>query len=240
MSGQDVLSIGSSPIPVVDLASALELPGRKPLTDKPDYTAVMLTTGDRELIAVVDELINERDAVVKNLGPQIRRARHVSGATLLRTGGVALLLNVATLVRESSASESRLISESESKATQTTARRILVVDDSVTTRSLLKGILESAGYDVFSAVDGNDAWRQLQTADVELVVSDVDMPGLDGFDLTSRIRKSKELSRLPVVLVTSRDSDDDRARGVQSGADAYLVKSTFHQTHVLDTIQQLL
>lgn len=241
MSGQDVLSLGSSPIPVTTLAGALNLQKAASAAPNEQLTGVVLTTGDRKLVVIVDELVNEREAVVKNLGPQIRRLRHVSGATLLRSGGIALLLNVATLVRSQATSGLTMAHVDWSSDTDTvSARRVLVVDDSVTTRSLLKGILESAGYDVTAAVDGQDAWSQLQSTDIELVVSDVDMPNMDGFELTSQIRKSEQYEHLPVILVTSRDTDEDKAKGVQAGADAYLVKSTFQQTDVLNTIEQLL
>ncbi len=241
MSGQDVMSLGGSPIPVTTLGSALGLQRGESATPRKHLTGVVLTTGDRELIVIVDELVNEREAVVKNLGPQIRRLRHVSGATLLRNGGIALLLNVATLVRSQTTSGLAMARvDWSSDVVAVSARRVLVVDDSVTTRSLLKGILESAGYDVTAAVDGQDAWNRLQNSDIELVVSDVDMPNMDGFELTSQIRKSEQYEHLPVVLVTSRDTDEDKAKGVQAGADAYLVKSSFQQTDVLDTIEQLL
>lgn len=240
MGGQDVLSLSGAPVPVVTLLGALDMPGAKSAPASGKLTGVLLTTGDRELVVIVDQLINEREVVVKNLGPQIRRIRHVSGATLLRSGGVSLLLNVATLVRSKSTSGTIIPDSEVSDGGMVLARRVLVVDDSVTTRSLMKGILESAGYDVTAAVDGQDAWKRLQNSDIELVVSDVDMPNMDGFTLTSAIRKSADFEHLPVILVTSRDSDEDKARGVESGASAYLVKSSFQQSDVLDTVELLL
>lgn len=242
MNGQDVLSLGGPPIPVSSLVDVLAIQAANKTVVPAQLTAVVLTTGDRELAVIVDEVVNEREAVVKNLGPQIRRIRHVSGATLLRTGGIALLLNIATLVRSQTASGSTIAYlQQHAQAEQATAHRVLVVDDSITTRSLMKGILESAGYDVTAAVDGQDAWQRMQeTSDFELVVSDVDMPNMNGFELTTRIRQSTDFEHLPIILVTSRDSDEDKALGAESGANAYLVKSSFHQTDVLDTIEQLL
>lgn len=241
MGSQNVLPLGESPVPVTTLMGLLDLQVAATVPATNHLTGVVLTTGNRELVVVVDELINEREAVVKNLGPQIRRIRHLSGATLLRSGGVALLLNVATLVSSQSGKRDTLTQlKPAADSRQVSARRVLVVDDSVTTRSLMKGILESAGYDVTAAVDGQDAWKRLQNSDIELVVSDVDMPNMDGFSLTSQIRKSESFEHLPVVLVTSRDTDEDKARGVEAGANAYLVKSSFQQSNVLDTIGQLL
>ena len=119
-------------------------------------------------------------------------------------------------------------------------RSILVVEDSITSRSLLKNILDSAGYDVKAAVDGVDAFTALRTQTFELVVSDVQMPRMDGFELTARIRADKKLSDLPVVLVTALESREDREHGIDVGANAYIVKSSFEQSNLLSVIQQLI
>jgi two-component system chemotaxis sensor kinase CheA len=115
-----------------------------------------------------------------------------------------------------------------------------VVDDSVTTRTLEKSILESAGYRVLTAVDGEAAWQVLQEQGADLVVSDIEMPRMDGFALTEAIRRSLRFAELPVILLTSLASEADRARGVDVGADAYIVKSAFDQDDLLRTIAQLL
>ncbi|MGH7821770.1 MAG: response regulator, partial [Candidatus Binatia bacterium] len=119
-------------------------------------------------------------------------------------------------------------------------KRLLLVDDSVTTRSLEKSILEAAGYEVVVAADGAEAWRLIQEKGVDLVVADVEMPRMDGFALTEAIRASKRVGDLPVVLVTALESDKDKARGLEVGADAYLLKSAFDQRQLLETIAQLL
>src|SRR5690606_32678128 len=120
------------------------------------------------------------------------------------------------------------------------ARRLLVVDDSVTTRSLEKSILEAAGYQVEVAVDGLDAWQLLQERGADLVVADVEMPRMDGFALCEAIRGSRRLRNLPVVLVTALASDADRARGLEAGADAYLPKGTFDQSQLLEAVASLI
>jgi two-component system chemotaxis sensor kinase CheA len=119
-------------------------------------------------------------------------------------------------------------------------RRILVVDDSITTRTLECSILETAGYDVLSAVDGSDGWRVLQEQGADLVVADVDMPRMDGFALCEAVRASRRFAKLPVVLVTAMESPEHRARGLEAGADAYIGKSSFDQQTLLDAIRQLL
>lgn len=241
MGGQNVLPNEDTPIPVVTLSAALQMSAGLNVAASAHLLAVVLTTGDRELAVIVDELLGERDAVVKSLGPQIRHVRHVSGATLLRNGQIAMLLNVTTLVRGAAALTGFRLADSQVAESGKKARvHVLVVDDSITTRSLLRNILEAAGYEVSPAVDGTDAWNRLQSGGFDLVLTDVDMPNMDGFELTEKIRQSESTARLPVILVTSRDSESDKTRGVQVGADAYLVKSTFEQSHVLDIIEQLL
>jgi two-component system chemotaxis sensor kinase CheA len=115
-----------------------------------------------------------------------------------------------------------------------------VVEDSITSRTLLKAILESAGYRVSTAVDGVDGYTALKTTEIDLVVSDVEMPRMDGFDLTSRIRADKQLADLPVILVTGLGSREDRERGIDVGANAYVVKSSFDQSNLLEIIQRLI
>jgi len=116
---------------------------------------------------------------------------------------------------------------------------VLVVDDSITTRTMEKNLLEAAGYDARVAVDGADAWARLRNEPVDLVVSDVDMPRMDGFELTARIRADRRLAELPVVLVTALESREDKERGIEVGANAYVVKSSFDQSNLLDIIRRL-
>src|SRR5262249_53728327 len=119
-------------------------------------------------------------------------------------------------------------------------KRMILAEDSITTRTLMKTILEAAGYEITAAADGDVAWQTLQEQGADLVVADVDMPRLDGFALTESVRGSSRFRELPVVLVTARDSERAKARGIEVGADAYLVKSAFDQKNLLETIGQLL
>jgi two-component system chemotaxis sensor kinase CheA len=119
-------------------------------------------------------------------------------------------------------------------------RAILVAEDSITSRMLLKEILESAGYAVSTAIDGEDAFASLQKARFDLVVSDVEMPRMNGFALTSKIRSDERYTQLPVVLVTGLESQADRERGIDAGANAYVVKGSFDQSNLLETIRRLI
>ena len=119
-------------------------------------------------------------------------------------------------------------------------RKILVAEDSITSRTLLKSILQGAGFEVRTAVDGADALTTLKFEPVDLVISDVQMPRLDGFELTAKIRADRELSTVPVILITSLANREDKARGVDAGANAYIVKSSFDQSDLLEAIGRLL
>lgn len=119
-------------------------------------------------------------------------------------------------------------------------KSVLIAEDSITARTLLKNIVESAGYDVKTAVDGLDAYTTLKTGKFDLVVSDVEMPRMTGFDLTAKIRADKEMSETPIVLITALDSREDRERGIDVGANAYIVKSSFDHGDLLQTIERLI
>ena len=136
------------------------------------------------------------------------------------------------------AAEPRAVSVEPQEARQ--RRSILVAEDSITSRTLLKSILEAAGYEVTTAVDGLDAWTTLRTRPFDLIVSDVEMPRMDGFDLTAKIRADARLSQFPVVLVTALESREHRERGIDVGANAYIVKSSFDQSNLLDVIRRLI
>jgi len=118
--------------------------------------------------------------------------------------------------------------------------QILIAEDSLTSRSLLRNIVESGGFMVSTAVDGLDAFRQLQQDHFDLVISDVEMPGINGFELTRKIRSTESLATIPVILVTALSSPEDRQRGMDVGANAYIVKSHFEQSNLLETINLLI
>lgn len=224
-------------VPLADLDSmlGLALRTRAGAIDGGPRPCVLLAAGDRRVALRVDALLEERDVVIRPLGARVRRAAFVSGATVIGDGEVALVLDVADLVRLARPAQSQ-------EATEAPRRlRLLVADDSVTTRQLERSILEGAGYEVAVARDGQEAWDLLVAGEVfDLVVSDVEMPRLDGFQLVTRIRAGARTARLPVVLVTARDSEADRHRAAEAGASAYVVKGGFDQEALLDILEQLL
>jgi two-component system chemotaxis sensor kinase CheA len=233
---RDVVFLDDRPLPVVPLA---ELLGEKPRASGEKMSALVLRVGDQQAAVVVDQLQGEREIVVRALGPRLRRIPNVGGGTILSDGRIALILNAAELLERAQAipSTARTMPAPETAARR---RRLLVVDDSATIRALEKSILEAAGYDVAVAADGQEAWQLLLETGADLVVSDVEMPRMDGFMLTEAIRASRQFRDLPVVLVTAMETEADKARGLAVGANAYRVKSAFDQTDLLATIERIL
>jgi two-component system chemotaxis sensor kinase CheA len=176
--------------------------------------------------------------VVRALGPRLKRLPGIAGGTILADGTIALILNVADLIDRALELPGKV--RLAAAATDAVRKRLLVVDDSATIRTLEKSILEAAGYDVMIAVDGEEALQILLERGADLVVSDVEMPRMDGFSLTEAIRASKRFRDLPVVLVTAMESDADKARGMAAGANAYRPKSAFDQQDLIATIQRIL
>lgn len=200
---------------------------------------VVLAFADNRIAFLVDEVLDEHQVLVKGLGKQLRRVRNIAGATILGTGKVVPVLNVPDLmksaVRTAGAVRTAAIDETHERTGS-----ILVAEDSITSRTLIKNILETAGYRVATAVDGVDAFTQVRSGEFDVVVSDVDMPRMSGFELTAKIRADKKLGELPVVLVTALESREDRERGIEVGANAYIVKSSFDQSNLLEVVRRFL
>ncbi|MDD5765410.1 MAG: hybrid sensor histidine kinase/response regulator [Candidatus Marinimicrobia bacterium] len=214
----------------------------KPEKSEGDISAVVLASAENRIAVQVDEVINEQEVLSKNLGKQLSRVHNVSGAAVLGTGKVVPILNIANLLK-SVGSITRKTAKPSLIPTETKKDKrasALVVEDSITARTLLKNILEATGYQVATAVDGIDAFTQLRSGEFDIVLSDVDMPRMNGFDLTARIRSDKKLSDLPIVLVTALDSRENRERGIEVGANAYIVKSSFDQSNLLEVIRRLI
>jgi len=191
-----------------------------------------------ELAFVVDDALLEQEVVVRALGRGFAGVALISGATVLETGEVAPILAANELVRQALAASR--VSVGVMPARAKSLRRILVVDDSATTRSLVRSILEVGGYAVQVAVDGVDALARIQRDPPEAIVSDVEMPHMDGFALCAAVRATATLRTLPFILVTSLSSEGDRAKGLAAGADAYIVKGEFEQDTLLDAVGRLL
>ncbi len=231
------------------LQQVLQLPGGASGSSpqsQDDVHIVVVEAGERRIGFQVDQVLNEEEVLVKELGQQLSRVKNIAGATILGSGEVVLILNPVDLIKSAIlesdlAQRTVLHQDKEKEAAQATQRKksILVVEDSITSRMLLKNILETAGYRVRVAVDGMDGWITIKEESFDLVVLDVEMPGLSGFELTAKIRDDHNLNRLPVVLVTALESREDREKGIDVGADAYIIKSSFDQSNLLEVVKKL-
>ncbi len=239
IDGQPTIAYQQRTVALLTLADLVGITTGTPLT-RQRVPALLINTRQQRVALLVDDLIDEREAVVKPLGPLFARRPALSGAVQLSDGGLVLLINPLHLLESN---QRQAISSSvpgQPLPQPQRPARLLVVDDSFTTRELLRSILQSAGYEVTAAIDGADALDRLRSTTYDLVVSDIEMPRVDGFTLTSRIRRELALSDLPVVLITSLASEEHRRRGLEAGAQAYIVKSQFNQDSLLKVIQQLL
>jgi two-component system, chemotaxis family, sensor kinase CheA len=243
IENRETIELDGEILSLVRLAAVLKLGASRPteitrLAGLAYLPTVVLTGGGRRIAFAVDGVLGDQEVLVKSLGPQLRRVPNVAGATIIGAGRVVPILNVLDLLKSAlNAGAPPATSEPEKEAPR---RSLLVVEDSITSRSLLKNILETAGYDVTVAVDGIDALTILRSGRFDLVVSDVEMPRMDGFDLTAKIRSDQRLAATPVVLVTALESRAHKERGIDVGANAYIVKSRFDGNSLLDTIRRLL
>jgi two-component system chemotaxis sensor kinase CheA len=238
VANHETIALNSRAVALVRLANVLELPAPSPTEGEPVWLPfVVVAAGEKRMAFGVEAVLGVQEVLVKPLGKPLVRIRNIAGATVLGSGTAVLILNVADLLQ--SAVKVRPVAKS-APARAVERKAVLVVEDSITSRMLLKNILESAGYQVKTAVDGLDALSKLKTEPFDGVVSDVQMPKLDGFSLTEKIRADRKLSEMPVVLVTALERPEDRERGVDVGANAYIVKSSFDQSNLLEALRRLM
>ena len=238
----EIISLDGKTFALVHLGDALELPRKEPAEEAIDGAPIVLLSHNGKRIAfLVDEIINEQEVLVKSLGRQLSRVRNIAGATVLANRKLVPILNVDDLMQSAVRVSGRATRGATAVAQKKIIKKksVLVVEDSITARTLLKGILESAGYNVSAAVDGVDGLTRLRSGEFDVVVSDVEMPRMNGFDLTAKIRSDKKLSEVPVILVTALHSREDRERGMDVGANAYIVKSSFDQSNLLEAMGRL-
>jgi two-component system chemotaxis sensor kinase CheA len=239
VENRETLSLDGRAVALARLADVMELPPIEQ-SETPSSTPVfILGAGDLRVAFAVDAVLDEQEVLVKRFRKPLSRIRNIAGATVLGSGRIALILNAADLLKTARVAAPKARVVPRAKAAEAEAKSILVAEDSITSRLLLKGILESAGYRVKTAVDGMEAFTFLRAEHFDLVVSDVEMPRLNGFGLTTRIRADKKLAETPVVLVTALETREDRERGIDAGANAYLVKSSFDQSNLLEAVRRL-
>jgi two-component system chemotaxis sensor kinase CheA len=232
--GQQVVVLEGRAIPVIELSAVLEMP----VSDIGHWrTFVSLQSQTKPLCLIVDSLVGEQEIVVKKLSYPLEHIAHLEGGAVLGSGALVPILNTQIIIEKAYA---RLGSSINNQKISKPKTRILVVDDSITTRSLERSILENAGFETRVAINGIEALEILNTEEIQLVLSDVEMPLMDGFTLTQEIRGIERLKHLPIILVTSLNTNQHKERGAKAGADAYIVKSEFDQNKLLETVARLL
>jgi two-component system chemotaxis sensor kinase CheA len=235
LEGRPALELRGQSIPLYDLAHVVGMVA-PPLRERPP--AIVVAAGGRRVAVACDSLLGEEEVVVKSLGPLLAGVAGYLGAAILGDGRVALLLDAGSLTRGPASAAP--VQAPAPPRPERVARRVLVVEDSFTVRELQRSILQAAGYDVETARNGVEALERLRTVDtIELVLTDVEMPEMDGFALTEAIRQDAERGSLPIVILTTRADEEDRRRGIEAGADAYMVKRSFDQQALLETVERL-
>ena len=235
---KETIILREHPLPLVRLGQILGLEKKPQGEKKKNIQVVVINFAGMRIGFIVDDLVGEQQAVIKTLGSYLKKVENVAGATLTGSGDVVIILNVPDLIntaRGISNEPPELAEEVETKPP-----RVLVVEDALTTRELEKHILEVAGYEVNVAIDGLDALEKVRQKSYDLLVVDVQMPRLDGFELTKRLKKDEKSRDIPIVIVTTREREEDKNRGIEVGADAYIVKSAFSQESFLDTVERLI
>lgn len=233
LGGDAFIELRGHSITLTDLAQVVGA-GASVLPDRP--AAVVVSSFGRRIALLCDRIVEEQEVVVKSLGPLLSGVSGYLGAAILPDGKVALILDPSAVVKAQAGGRGSIAS-----APDRLASKVLVVDDQFTVRELQRSILEAAGYRVATACDGRDAIASLASeGDVGIIVTDLDMPEMDGIELLRHVRADAKRSMLPVVVVSGRGSAEDRRRGIDEGADAYIVKDEFDQQTLLDAVARLL
>jgi len=240
VEGRPVVSHQGKQIPLMTLARILELGDSEVAVEGSVFPAMVLRSTNKHVAVVVDDFLSERDALIKDLSVSLPPASKVTGGILTADGSVALVLNPSAIIESFQQLNGRPGFATASPAPQKQEFTILVVDDSITTRTLEKSILEAHGYHVRVAVDGVEALEQLRDQPADLVIADVQMPRMDGFTLVEQIKQDPRIARIPVIIVSSLERREEQERGLALGADAYIVKRKFDQQELLDVIRQIL
>jgi two-component system chemotaxis sensor kinase CheA len=202
--------------------------------------ALILNSNGRRMAFKVDEILEEIEGIIKPLGDQLKNVKKITGVTMVGNGILIPVVNVSELIEYAVGGVNSGSDKIKAKGLTDQKQRILIVEDSITVRSMLKSIVESAGYETEVAVDGVDGYNKLTNGNFDAVVTDIEMPNMNGFELTSKIKGDKKFSDIPVILVTTLESQKDMQRGLEAGADAYIVKGSFEKSNLTDTIRRLI
>ncbi|PHJ62604.1 chemotaxis protein CheA [Nostoc linckia z18] len=227
--------MNNQPVELILASQVLELPS--PAVNIESLSVIVI--GDRlnRYGLVVDRFLGEHSLVVRPLDPRLGKVPNISAAALMDDGSPVLIVDVEDLVRSIakvfSNGQLSQVNQSAYQVVNKTYKRVLVVDDSITVREMERKLLENNGYKVEVAVNGMDGWNVVRSGNYDLVVTDIDMPRMNGFELTSQIKTHPKLKQTPVIIISYKDREEDRLQGLEAGADYYLTKSSFHDDTLL-------
>jgi two-component system sensor histidine kinase and response regulator WspE len=242
VENRQYFTIDEQNIGLVAAHQVLELNEPSPASE--EFSVIVVSDRTNRYGLVVDRFLGERDLVVRPLDPRLGKVPDISAVALMEDGSPVLIVDVEDIIR----SIDKLLTGGRlSKVSHTTddsdskqAKRILVVDDSITVREVQRKLLENKGYQVEVAVNGMDGWNAVRTSHYDLVITDIDMPRMNGIELVSQIKNHPNLKSLPVIIVSYKDREEDRLRGLEVGADYYLTKSSFHDDSLLNAVADLI
>ncbi len=240
VQGSQAIMLDEHPIALHSLAEILGL-SKKDISAKNDLSIIVLQKNSQHRVSfIIDEVLGEREMIIKPLQYPFTSLPCVGGGTLSGSNRIIIVLNSNELIARALQNVKYTPISISTKMTEAPKRpHILVVDDSITTRTLEKNVLESKNYQVTVAVNGQEAWELLQKQKFSLLITDVTMPIMDGFTLTEQVKKNENTNYLPVIIVTSLGSDAEKKRGIEVGADAYIVKNEFESGALLEIVSQL-
>lgn len=238
--GKETVRINQQTLPLFSFASLM---GLAPLKDNLEQKHVMIIGTSAPIALIVEHVLEEQAIVRRRFDDRIGKLPNIDGVSLLRNGSMALIVDIKDLYQtlsDPTTSVGGVRSEKMLESKDDQSKTILVVEDSQTVREVEKHFLESAGYDVATAVDGADGFNKLRTSQFDLVITDVDMPRMNGIELIEKIRSNKKLKQTPIIVVSYKDRDEDKQKALQVGANYYVVKSDFDSDSMLDKIKHLL
>ena len=244
VEGRQYITFGNERIGLMSASQVIEKEGRKDKKEDSDGLLVLVISDYYNRYGlIVDDFIEIRDLVVQPLDRRLKKVQNISSVAILEDGTPVLIVDVEDMVRtiDSLISGNRLRRiGSDELQIERTVKKILVVDDSITVREVERKMLSVKGYDVQTSVDGLDGWNTLRSEDFDLVVTDVDMPRMNGIELVSLIRQDARFERLPVIIVSYKDREEDRNRGLEAGADYYLTKGSFQDEALVMAVEELI
>jgi len=236
---KDVITVRGHILPVVKLHDIFGLPA-KGILEKKFFPILIVQSVEKRIGILVDELLGRQEIISKSMGDPLKHVKHIAGATILGSGRVVMILDIPSIIHSA---EGGVVRQSALKPKPVAGKKkktILLAEDTLTTAMLEKNILESVGYAVVIARDGKEALEKASQEKFDLVISDVLMPRMDGFELVTRLRREKNYTEVPIIIVTTRESDEDKRKGMEAGANAYLLKSDFTSEGLLETMERLL